>query len=158
MYRVPVSAHASALSAARARVHAVEVNSALQVVAELLAGPGSDELNASDVERGLRARESVSPTNVGSGIAMPHFIDTKVRLGRIVAVTLVSPISWGTGRDPVDIVFGLSGTPAEPWRHVRSLAHLARVSSGPGFADLLRTASDDGTLMRLFTEEATRHG
>ena len=158
MYRVPMSGPASELDAVRARLHADEASAVLTQIAELLADGSSDGLAPDEICRGLAAREAVASTNIGSGIALPHFIDHNVRSPRLVAITLVSPIRWGSSPDGVDLVFGLSGTPAEPWRHVRSLARLARISSVPGFADLLRGAPDDGTLRRLFAEEAMRHG
>lgn len=142
----------------RARVGVDGVDGALSQVAELLATQSGGELTATEIASGLASREGVSPTNIGSGIAIPHFIDHRIRAAEVVIVTLSSPITWGRVSDPVDVVFGLSGTPTEPWRHVRSLAHLARLSAIPGFADRLRSAVDDESLRRIFAEEAARHG
>jgi mannitol/fructose-specific phosphotransferase system IIA component (Ntr-type) len=134
-----------------------DVAGAISQVAELLAAQPGMDVTAAEIAIGLTNREAVSPTNIGSGIAIPHFIDYKIKSAEIVAMTLSSPITWGRGMDPVDVVFGLSGTPGEPWRHVRSLAHLARLSGIPGFADRLRSATDDESLRRVFAEEAARH-
>lgn len=134
-----------------------DVGGALSEVASLLAGRPGIEATPTEIATGLANREAVSPTNIGSGIAITHFIDPKIAVAEVVVITLDSPITWGGRSEPVDIVFGLSGTPGEPWRHVRSLAHLARLSGIPGFADRLRSASDDSSLQRIFAEEAARH-
>lgn len=157
MYRVSMSDPASTPAIVRARVSASSMDTALRHVAELLAATFGGGLAADEIARGLLQREVVSPTNVGSGIAITHFIDPKIRSAGVVAITIESPIPWGSGAEPVDIVFGLSGTPSEPWRHVRSLAHLARLSGIPGFAQRLRSAADDASLERVFAEEAARH-
>jgi PTS system nitrogen regulatory IIA component len=142
----------------RARVRADSVDDALRHIADLLALEAGGQLSAHDVLKGLIQREAVASTNIGSGVAMPHFIDNKVSAASVVAITLESPIKWGSIIAPVDIVFGLSGTPAEPWRHVRSLAHLARLALVPGVADRIRGAVDDEALRRVFAEEDGRHG
>lgn len=139
-------------------MRARDVGAALEQVAELLAAASGNEPPAVEVVRGLIAREAITATNIGSGIAVPHFIDHRLRNAHLVLITLNSPIMWGSGSEPVDIVFGLSGTPAEPWRHVRSLAHLARLAAIPGFAERLRSAVDDESLQRVVAEEAAIHG
>lgn len=158
MYRVSMSGQISSPSRVRAQVSAQDVDAALAEIAELLSATSVSGLAPSDFLHGLAQREAITPTNIGSGIAIPHFIDHRVRSADVVAITLSSPINWGAGMEPVDIVFGLSGTPTEPWRHVRSLAHLARLAAIPGFADRLRGAPDDHALGRIFAEEAARHG
>lgn len=158
MYRVSMSGQVTSPSRVRAQVRAPDVGAALAQVAELLAAASGDELPAVEIARGLAEREAVTATNIGSGIAVPHFIDHRLRNARLVLITLSSPITWGSGSEPVDIVFGLSGTPAEPWRHVRSLARLARLAAIPGFAERLRSAVDDESLQRVIAEEAAVHG
>lgn len=158
MYRVLMNGPLAQPDLARARVPAQDVDSTLRQIAELLSSQTVDGVSVTDVHAGLRTRENVSSTNIGSGIAMPHFIDTNVRSTRVVVLTLERPINWGSDSDPVDIVFGLSGAPQEPWRHVRCLAHLARLSLLPGFAERLRDAQDDNALRRVFAEEYGRHG
>ena len=158
MYRVSMSGQIASPTRVRAQVRAPDVGAALAQVAELLAAEADDGVSSAEIARGLADREAVTPTNIGSGIAIPHFIDHRLRNAQTVAITLCSPITWGVGREPVDIVFGLSGTPSEPWRHVRSLAHLARLAAIPGFADRLRSALDDASLLRIIAEEAALHG
>lgn len=158
MYRVPMNDVPSAPVMVRARVSAADVAAALGQIAELLGAVPGTTTSSEDIAKGLLARETVALTNIGSGIAMPHFIDYRMTSASIVLITLSSPITWGSGAEPVDIAFGLTGTPAEPWRHVRSLARLARICAIPGFAERLRGAADDETLRRVFAEEANRHG
>lgn len=158
MYRVSMSGSPTTPAVVRARVRAEGAHAVLQQVAELLSLSPGQGLGVEEIALGLAQRETIASTNIGSGIAIPHFIDNRVGSAAIVALTLQSPIKWGSGPDLVDIVFGLSGTPAEPWRHVRSLAHLARLAGIPGFADRLRGAPDDEALHRAFAEEAARHG
>lgn len=158
MYRVSMSGEVASPSRVRAQVRAPDIDAALMQIAELLSATSSSELAPLDFLQGLKQRETITPTNIGSGIAIPHFIDHRLRSAVVVAITLYSPIKWGSGTEPVDIVFGLSGTPTEPWRHVRSLAHLARLAAIPGVADRLRSAPDDDALERIFAEETARHG
>jgi mannitol/fructose-specific phosphotransferase system IIA component (Ntr-type) len=153
-----MSGQVASPSRVRARFSARDVDAALAEIAELLSATSASGLAPSEFLHGLTQREAITPTNIGSGIAMPHFIDHRLRSADVVAITLSSPIKWGPAIEPVDIVFGLSGTPTEPWRHIRSLAHLARLAAIPGFADRLRTATDDDALGRIFAEEAARHG
>lgn len=157
MYRVPMSDVPPAPMMVRARVSAADVAAALRQISELLATVPGTTTTAEDIAKGLLARESVAPTNIGSGIAMPHFIDHRMTSASMVLITLSSPITWGSVAEPVDIAFGLTGTPSEPWRHVRSLARLARICAIPGFADRLRGAADDESLRRAFAAEAGRH-
>lgn len=158
MYRVSMSGQVASPSRVRAQVRAHDAGTALAHVAELLATAAGEDLTAGEIARGLAEREAVAPTNIGSGIAIPHFIDPRVNSACMVSITLERPIHWGSGQEPVDILFGLSGMPSEPWRHVRSLAHLARLAAIPGFADRLRSAHDDDSLLRIFAEEAALHG
>jgi mannitol/fructose-specific phosphotransferase system IIA component (Ntr-type) len=153
-----MSSQAMSPSIVRAKVRAKDMDAALREIAGLLVSASGDGLPVQEFFNGLFNRETITPTNIGSGIAMPHFIDYRLRSASVVAITLQSPIKWGPIGEPVDIVFGLSGTPTEPWRHVRSLAHLARLASIPGFADRMRSAQDDDSLRRAFAEEAARHG
>ncbi|MGA1354903.1 MAG: hypothetical protein ACO32I_09045, partial [Candidatus Limnocylindrus sp.] len=62
---------------ARAQVAVDDVGGALSQVAELLAAQPGLEVTATEIATGLAIREAVSPTNIGSGIAIPHFIDPK---------------------------------------------------------------------------------
>jgi mannitol/fructose-specific phosphotransferase system IIA component (Ntr-type) len=158
MYRVAMSNPALAPELVRARVAEGSVDAVLKSVAALLAGSPGMSASEEEIMAGLTRRESLACTNIGQGVAIPHFIDHKISRPAVVALTLESPITWGADKEPVDIVFGLTGTPSEPWRHVRALAHLARICAIPGFADRLRSARDDGSLQRAFAEEASRHG
>lgn len=158
MYRVPMNDVPTAPAMVRARVSTADVAAALRQLAELLAAVPGTTTSAADIAAGLLARETIAPTNIGSGIAMPHFIDYRMTSASIVLITLDCPITWGSNSEPVDIAFGLTGTPAEPWRHVRSLARLARICAIPGFSERLRGAADDESLRRVFAEESGRHG
>ena len=142
----------------RARLGADGIQAVLQAVADAIVPLPGPVVGAEVILKGLQQRENLAPTNIGLGVSIPHFIDPLITSPVLVVMTLSSPITWGTGMDPVDIVFGLTGTPAEPWRHVRSLAHIARLAGLPEFRDRLRSARDDASLARIFLEESSRHG
>lgn len=51
-------------------------------------------------------RETISPTNIIEGVAIPHGIDKYVLKNRISIITAKKPISWGKG--PVSVIFLLA--------------------------------------------------
>ncbi|KLV09612.1 hypothetical protein ABT56_00570 [Photobacterium aquae] len=63
----------------------------------------------------LTARESVSSTAMGNGIALPHVLSPLVSQPHISVTALDTPLDWGSQRGPVHRIVGLV-LPAPPQR------------------------------------------
>lgn len=106
----------------------------------------------------LQERESLGPTGVGHGIALPH-----ARLEGIdgvvgVFVRLERPIDFDAAdRQPVDLVFTLLAPLESGVDHLKALALVSRTLRDPALCVKLRANSDAATLYALLTEdEATQ--
>ena len=110
-------------------------------------------MNAAVVLDGLQERESLGPTGVGHGIALPHArIDD---LDQIVAVFLrmERPLDYeSVDRQPVDLVFGLFAPKESGVDHLKALALVSRTMRDPGICAKLRANTDPAKLHAILTE------
>jgi nitrogen PTS system EIIA component len=110
-------------------------------------------LNASAATDGLQERESLGPTGVGHGIALPHArLDD---LDQIVAVFLrmERPLDYDSvDRQPVDLVFGLFAPKEFGVEHLKALALVSRTMRDPGICAKLRANTDPAKLYAILTE------
>lgn len=104
----------------------------------------------------LVSREVKSPTAVPEGVAFPHAIDDRIPETTLIVARTPVPVSFGTPTR-VDLIFTIFGSSAEPWRHVRLLARLARICRAPGALGRLRGAADAGSLRGLLLTEDESH-
>lgn len=104
----------------------------------------------------LLAREDRSPTAVPEGVAFPHAIDHRIHWTTLVIAKLPVAVGFATPT-PVDLIFAIFGPSAEPWRHVRLLARLARICRAPGALSRLRSAADAEDLRRTLLQEDESH-
>lgn len=101
----------------------------------------------------LLDRESLGPTGVGHGVALPH-----ARLGGIdqvvgVFVLLEKPLDFGAvDRQPVDIVFALLAPVDAGVEHLKALALVSRTLREQSFCTKLRANPDPTTLYTILTE------
>jgi PTS system nitrogen regulatory IIA component len=101
----------------------------------------------------LMERESLGPTGVGHGVALPH-----ARLGGLehvvgVFVMLEKPIDFGSvDRQPVDIAFALFAPEDAGVEHLKALALVSRTLREPSLCSKLRANLDETTLYALLTE------
>lgn len=116
------------------------------------------EVSESTLTQALAAREQIAPTSMPEGVAFPHAICREISPNSscVVIVTLAEPLPWASHE--VGIVVGLFGSPTEPWRQVRRLAHLARVLSQVSVRQRLNACIDDSSLFALFDRECNNHG
>ena len=111
------------------------------------------KLNGSVVIDGLQERESLGPTGVGHGIALPH-----ARLEEIsgivgVFVRLEKPLdSDSVDRQPVDLIFGLFAPKDSGVEHLKALALVSRTMRDPGICAKLRANIDPAKLHAVLTE------
>jgi len=109
-------------------------------------------LNASVATDGLQERESLGPTGVGHGIALPHA--RLEELTEIVAVflRLEKPLDYDSvDRQPVDLVFGLFAPKDSGVDHLKALALVSRTMRDPAICAKLRANTDPDKLHDILT-------
>lgn len=110
-------------------------------------------LSAPTAIDGLQERESLGPTGVGHGIALPHA--RLEDLGRIVGVflRLERPLDYDSvDRQPVDLVFGLFAPKDSGVDHLKALALVSRTMRDAGICQKLRANTDPAKLHAILTE------
>ena len=113
-------------------------------------------LSASVAFDGLQERESLGPTGVGHGVALPH---ARVPdLDRVIGVfvRLEKPVDFeAVDRLPVDLIFGLFAPLDSGVEHLKALATVSRTLRDAAVCAKLRANSDPLALHALLTEIAT---
>ena len=110
-------------------------------------------LSAASAIDGLQERESLGPTGVGHGIALPHARIEE--LDRIVGVfvRLEKPLDYDSvDRQPVDLVFGLFAPKDSGVDHLKALALVSRTMRDQAVVSKLRANTDPATLYAILTE------
>lgn len=102
---------------------------------------------------GLQERESLGPTGVGHGVALPHArLDD---LPQIVGVflRLEKPIDYDSvDRQPVDLIFGLFAPKDSGVEHLKALALVSRTMRDAAVCTKLRANADPAKLYAILTE------
>ena len=103
----------------------------------------------------LQERESLGPTGVGHGVALPH---ARLHgLDKVVGVflRLEKPLEFdAVDRQPVDLVFALFAPKDSGVDHLKALALVSRTMRSADICAKLRANSDTATLHALLTEAA----
>jgi PTS system nitrogen regulatory IIA component len=110
-------------------------------------------LSAAMAIDGLQERETLGPTGVGHGIALPHarLEDLKGIIG--VFVRLEKPLDYDSvDRQPVDLIFGLFAPKDSGVDHLKALALVSRTMRDPNVVAKLRANSDPAKLHAILTE------
>ncbi|MGB1387977.1 MAG: PTS sugar transporter subunit IIA [Paracoccaceae bacterium] len=110
-------------------------------------------LDAPIVVDALMERESLGPTGVGHGVALPHArldgLDDVV--GGVVL--LETPIDFGAvDRQPIDIAFALFAPKDAGVNHLKALARVSRTLRDPSICAKLRANPDAATIYTILTE------
>ena len=101
----------------------------------------------------LQERETLGPTGVGNGIALPHARLDTIEEVRGVFVRLEKPIDFeAVDRQPVDLVFALLAPEDAGVEHLKALALVSRTMRNGDLCTKLRANSDPSTLHTLLTE------
>jgi len=103
----------------------------------------------------LIERESLGPTGVGGGIALPHA--RLEQLDKVVGafVLLENPVEFGAiDKQPVDIVFGLFAPKSAGVEHLKALALVSRTLREQSIVAKLRSNPKPSTLYTILTEPA----
>ena len=103
----------------------------------------------------LMERESLGPTGVGGGIALPHA--RLEQLDKVVGafVLLENPVEFeAIDKQPVDIVFGLFAPKSAGVEHLKALALVSRTLREQSIVAKLRSNHKPSTLYTILTEPA----
>ncbi|MFD1160313.1 PTS sugar transporter subunit IIA [Roseovarius aestuarii] len=110
-------------------------------------------MEQSTVVEALHERESLGPTGVGKGVALPHaHVDG---LDKVVGalVLLDTPIDFdAVDRQPVDLAFALFAPREAGVEHLKALALVSRTLRDPAVCAKLRANQDPATLYTIVTE------
>ena len=112
---------------------------------------GIDQDDAIDA---LLERESLGPTGVGKGVALPHA--RLEGLDRVAGafLRLEKPLDFeSVDRQPVDLVFALFAPKNAGVEHLKALALVSRTMRDPAICTKLRANTDPATLHAILTEE-----
>jgi PTS system nitrogen regulatory IIA component len=110
-------------------------------------------LSAATAIDGLQERESLGPTGVGHGIALPHA--RLEDIDRIIGVfiRLEKPLDYDSvDRQPVDLVFGLFAPKDSGVDHLKALALVSRTMRDQNVVSKLRANTDPAKLYAILTE------
>lgn len=113
-------------------------------------------LDSATAVEALQNRESLGPTGVGHGVALPH-----ARIGgldRVIGAFLrvEKPLDFDSvDRQPVDLVFALFAPLDSGVEHLKALALVSRTMRDSANCAKLRANSDPMTLHALLTDTQT---
>ncbi len=113
---------------------------------------GAYGLDSQETVDALLERESLGPTGVGHGVALPHA--HMPGLDRVAGVFLLleKPIDFGAvDRQPVDIAFALFAPEDAGVEHLKALALVSRTLRDPAMCAKLRANADPAKLHALLT-------
>ena len=111
------------------------------------------DIDGDSVVEALTERETLGPTGVGHGVALPH-----ARLEGLedvvgAFVLLDKPIDYASvDRQPVDLAFALFAPVDAGVEHLKALALVARTLRDPAFCTKLRANQEPATLFTILTE------
>jgi len=126
----------------------------LQEMAQLAAS--AYDIDDNEAFDALQERESLGPTGVGDGVAIPH---ARIEgLDHVVGVfyRMEKPIEYDSiDRKPVDLVFALFAPVNSGVEHLKALALVSRLLRDPSVRAKLRSNTNESTLFTVLTEIAT---
>ena len=110
-------------------------------------------LHAPSVVEALMGRESLGPTGVGHGVALPHARISGLDEVRGAFILLEKPVEFeAVDRQPVDVVFGLFAPEDAGVEHLKALALVSRTLREESVCAKLRANHDPATLYTILTE------
>jgi PTS system nitrogen regulatory IIA component len=138
-------------AAVRVQSHLTSKKRLFQEVGEIAAQAYG--LPSASVVDGLQERETLGPTGVGHGIALPHARLEEV--DRIVGIFLrmERPLDYDSvDRQPVDLVFALLAPKDSGVDHLKALALVSRTMRDAAVVAKLRANADPAKLHAVLTE------
>ncbi|MEY8843353.1 PTS sugar transporter subunit IIA [Cribrihabitans sp. XS_ASV171] len=111
-------------------------------------------LNPQTIVDALLERESLGPTGVGHGVALPHAHLSGLDAVKGVFVLLEKPIEFGSvDRQPVDLAFALFAPEEAGVEHLKALALVSRTLKEATICAKLRANPDPVKLYAILTED-----
>ncbi|MGY3438227.1 MULTISPECIES: PTS IIA-like nitrogen regulatory protein PtsN [unclassified Marinovum] len=111
-------------------------------------------IDAATAFEALLERESLGPTGVGHGVALPHARIAGIETCVGVFLLLEKPIDFDSvDRQPVDVVFGLFAPEDAGVEHLKALARVSRLLRDNAVCTKLRANQNVATLYTILTEE-----
>lgn len=112
------------------------------------------DMQASMIFDALQERESLGPTGVGHGVALPHARLSGLDQVQGFFLRLDHPVDFDSvDRQPVDLVFALLAPADSGVEHLKALALVSRTLRNEGLCTKLRANADPATLHMLLTED-----
>lgn len=112
-------------------------------------------LDQPQVVRALMERETLGPTGVGKGVALPHARLENLETVRGLFIRLDQPLDFkSVDRKPVDLVFALLAPDHAGVEHLKALALVSRTLRDENLCAKLR-ANDDPTILHAILTEHT---
>ncbi|EAU46454.1 MULTISPECIES: PTS sugar transporter subunit IIA [Salipiger] len=111
-------------------------------------------LSAPSVVEALMERESLGPTGVGHGVALPHARLHGLDEVKGVFILLEKPVEFeSVDRQPVDVVLSLFAPADAGVEHLKALALVSRTLRDAALCNKLRANPDAATLHAILTED-----
>lgn len=104
----------------------------------------------------LLERETLGPTGVGKGVALPHARLSGLTEVRGLFIRVKKPIDFDSvDRQPVDLVFTLFAPKDAGVEHLKALALVSRTLRDEAICAKLRANEDPSTIYTILTEAST---
>lgn len=138
---------------------AIKVISSASSKKRLLQDVGDLAHSAYDLEQDLVVealldRESLGPTGVGHGVALPHARMKGIEQVSGIFLRLDKPVDFSSvDRQPVDIVFALFAPEEAGVEHLKALALVSRTLRDSTLCKKLRANADPATLHAILIAE-----
>lgn len=111
------------------------------------------DLSLNETVDALQERESLGPTGVGHGVALPHARIEGLETVVGAFLRLESPMDFdAVDRQPVDLVFALFAPAESGVDHLKALALVSRTMRDADICAKLRANSEPATLHAILTE------
>ena len=111
------------------------------------------KIDASAAVEALMERETLGPTGVGHGVALPHARIPELDAVQGVFILLEKPVDFdAVDRAPVDIIFALFAPEDAGVEHLKALALVSRTLREASVCTKLRANTDPVTLYTILTE------
>ena len=109
--------------------------------------------NYSSTVEALLERETLGPTGVGGGVALPHARLEKLEEVVGALVLLENPVDFNAiDKQPVDVVFSLFAPKSAGVEHLKALALVSRTLREQSIIAKLRSNPDPVTIYTILTE------
>src|SRR5690606_13608659 len=114
---------------------------------------GAHGLSVAETVDALQERETLGPTGVGQGVALPHARLEGLTKVVGVFVRLEKPLDFDSvDRQPVDLVFALFAPKESGVEHLKALAQVSRTLRDAATCAKLRANTDPAALHAVLTE------